>query len=293
MRTNRAAIIKAFLLISYLFFVGIVAHATIHDGKIFCSELLEHQKWPETHLQSTKLKDNSFVEFNTSGLGHDSGLLLQLQAGFRPLFLDPRYLDLYDVRNGGFPFRRRAMSKLVLDKYGTSWNIVHQEVRGFSQKSSDSYLNNTVRHFEPIPDNFLLDESFAKLIRSIAREIDILESGKVISLEIVVHMMIVMARIDGQTSNSPEGIHQDGFDYLVPALVIQRKNIVGGKTSFYDADKKTILASRELQEGEGQIFAEGGSDIWHEASPIRLIDPKEFGYRASIGFDITVLNRAR
>ena len=36
-------------------------------------------------------------------------------------------------------------------------------------------------------------------------------------------------------TNSPEGIHQDGMDFIVPALIIDRVNIQGGQSLVYDA----------------------------------------------------------
>ncbi|MDY3245082.1 2OG-Fe dioxygenase family protein [Campylobacter sp.] len=43
---------------------------------------------------------------------------------------------------------------------------------------------------------------------------------------------------DGKKStNSPEGIHQDGMDFIMSAFVIDRKNINGAKSIIYENDK--------------------------------------------------------
>lgn len=279
MKAHCAVLLKVLLLTGCLFSPRVEVHASSRK----CARYLEF----------SRIKESPFVEFNIAGLGLARESLIKLKAAFGPLLSESKYLDPYDVRNGGEPFRRRAMSRAVLVKSASGWGISHREGQGFSQQSSDLYLSSVVRHFEPIPRGFLFSEDFSNFVRSIATQVDSLEGGMVAELEVTVHMMVVMGRADGGTSNSPEGIHQDGFDYLVPALVVERKNITGGSTSYYDADRMTVLVSRELQEGEGQILAENGSNVWHMASPIKLIDPNEPGYRASIGFDMTVLRRSR
>ena len=42
-------------------------------------------------------------------------------------------------------------------------------------------------------------------------------------------------------TNAPEGIHQDGADYIVSALVLERKNIKGGKALYTVKTKKPVL----------------------------------------------------
>lgn len=91
------------------------------------------------------------------------------------------------------------------------------------------------------------------------------------------------------SSNSPEGIHQDGMDYIVSALVVERNNVSGGKSIIYGADAITPLLNITLQSGQGIFQPDKGTELWHEVTPISLINPNEPGYRSTIGFDVLIL----
>ena len=90
-----------------------------------------------------------------------------------------------------------------------------------------------------------------------------------------------------ETSNSPEGLHQDGFPFIVSALVVERENIYGGESEIYAGDKKTLILKTALQPGFGLLQPDLGSDLWHLVTPILGA-----GYRSSIGFDIEPIFRS-
>ena len=58
------------------------------------------------------------------------------------------------------------------------------------------------------------------------------------SVDMNVHQSFVQAFPEKAGSNAPEGIHQDGSDYIVSALVVDRGNIVGEISKIYGPDKK-------------------------------------------------------
>ena len=110
-------------------------------------------------------------------------------------------------------------------------------------------------------------------------------------LHMHIHQMFVFADIMSTGDNSPEGIHQDGADYIVSALVIERAGIVGGESVVYGPDKKTEYLRRTLAEGEGIFQADAGSPLWHYVTPVRENPavPPDYGHRSILGFDIDVL----
>lgn len=103
--------------------------------------------------------------------------------------------------------------------------------------------------------------------------------------DIHLHQVRQTAYAGMDAHNSPEGIHRDGCDYIVSAMVIMRNNIVGGESIIYDQNKmiqyKTIL---DRQEG---IYQE---DIkqWHYVTPIKT-EESGIGFRDILGVDI-ILN---
>jgi hypothetical protein len=109
----------------------------------------------------------------------------------------------------------------------------------------------------------------------------------IIQLNIVAHHVRVITLPGVETSNSPEGLHQDGFPFIVSALVVERENIYGAESEIYAGDKKTLILKTALQPGFGLLQPDLGSDLWHLVTPILGT-----GYRSSIGFDIEPIFRS-
>lgn len=102
------------------------------------------------------------------------------------------------------------------------------------------------------------------------------------------HQIRTVSRRDAPGVIVPEGIHQDGADYIVSALVIEREAVIGGESSVYGPDRQTPYLRTVLQPGQGLFQADSHSPLWHGVSPIRL-DPdagRAEGKRSIFGFDI-------
>ena len=99
--------------------------------------------------------------------------------------------------------------------------------------------------------------------------------------------MLVETAKERITSNSPEGIHQDGYDYIVSALVVERKNISGGISEIFANDKKSKILSTTLQPGFGLLQPDLNTDLWHHVTKIQ--PTSDIGFRSSIGFDIALI----
>ena len=103
-------------------------------------------------------------------------------------------------------------------------------------------------------------------------------------VDIHLHQVRQTSYAEIEAHNSPEGSIEDGCDYIVSAMVLNRMNICGGESIVYDQNKmiqyKTIL---DNQEGMYQ------EDIkqWHYVTPIQTEDG--IGFRDILGIDI-ILN---
>ena len=87
------------------------------------------------------------------------------------------------------------------------------------------------------------------------------------------------------------GIHQDGMDYIVSALVISRSNISGGRSIIYGNDKSTRILEVELCPGQGILQPDKNTQLWHDVTPIQSLDDISAGSRSTLGFDFTVTQR--
>lgn len=190
------------------------------------------------------------------------------------------------------PYRRRAMARFRLERRGSGWHREHlPDDTPFSQGKPDTAdLRSLPRVFAPI-DSALTDHPlFIQLQEGVARLVAEVRPD-VHTLILTTHQMGVVCHPGQVRTNSPEGIHQDGADYIVSALVVERQGVTGGTSRVFGADRETLLLSHTLQPGEGLFQADAGSPLWHDVTPIQLCDlsAKE-GFRSIFGLDIRIEN---
>ncbi|MGV6475525.1 2OG-Fe dioxygenase family protein [Azotobacter vinelandii] len=189
------------------------------------------------------------------------------------------------------PTRYRLVSEFVIARDG-DWSINRVPRKGFAQPQAlitgpgvDYRI--FAREFKELPDS-MYDTNLNRILAHLSEQIG-RKHESVQKIEAVVHHTIIRYEHGQISTNSPEGIHQDGADYILSALVIERNNIGGGTSIIYGSDKKTPIFECELQVGQGIMQPDLGTDLWHEVTPIHLLDESKPGYRASIGVDIKLV----
>ena len=71
--------------------------------------------------------------------------------------------------------------------------------------------------------------------------------------EIEIHQMRVVSLLDETPRVAPEGVHQDGLDYI--ALIgIARNNIVGGEIMLYKDNHEAPFFRKVLDDGDVAIL---------------------------------------
>ncbi|WP_158700937.1 2OG-Fe dioxygenase family protein [Phytohalomonas tamaricis] len=189
------------------------------------------------------------------------------------------------------PTRRRAISLFELTLSDRRWQVERRSCSGFGQCNAlvdDARRQDyrvSPRNFAELDDS-LVNDDLITLLRSVASRVHEARPD-VPRLEIAVHHTQIVVRPGESATNAPEGIHQDGMDYIVSALVVERNNIQGGTSIVYASDKRTRLFETTLQSGQGLFQPDRGSDLWHTVTPIQPVNEAP-GYRSSIGFDITL-----
>ena len=107
---------------------------------------------------------------------------------------------------------------------------------------------------------------------------------RIYGFDVSLHQVRQITYPDIESHKAPEGIHQDGVDYIVSAFVLKRYNIKGGESIIYDENKNQI-DQIILKHGEG-IF-QNDKKLWHYVTPIQ--SKRDYvGYRDIIGLDITI-----
>jgi len=131
----------------------------------------------------------------------------------------------------------------------------------------------------------IVDNSFFLYLMTQTCALSLLNSQKRISsFNVSLHQVRQISYPGVESHNAPEGIHQDGVDYIVSAFVLKRYNIKGGESIIYDKDKNQI-DQITLKHGEG-LF-QNDKKLWHYVTPIQ--SKRDYiGYRDIIGLDITI-----
>jgi hypothetical protein len=184
------------------------------------------------------------------------------------------------------PFRRRAHSQLSVNINGRGdiFNIRELQKQPFTQKVTDNRLME--RNFNPVSPSIIFHPFIKDLLQEI---VTILGKEKPVQeIDVHIHQVGHFTRSLEPIPLVPEGIHQDGFNYILGALVIDRQNILGGESQFFEPDLKEVRASATLIPSEGLFHKDAGTDLWHNATPIQSPSGRP-GHRIGLGLDVTVI----
>lgn len=188
------------------------------------------------------------------------------------------------------PDRKRTISYFSLKADQSKWRVQEIEKNGFKQKAKAQDFRQYTRKFERTSEAITTHRHFHELLQNIG---DLVKSvaPDVSELEICFHQVSILAFPSMPGDNAPEGIHKDGADYIISALIIEKSNITGGASIVYDKDMKTPLFSTNLTPGQGLFQADLKSPYYHDVTPIHLSNEKsaKVGVRNLFGFDIHVV----
>jgi hypothetical protein len=191
--------------------------------------------------------------------------------------------------HGMQPTRRRAMQSYKVQVHDLEFSITPTPQRSFTQQKALSLKEFTdwrtlERVFDAPPTDMITPELniiLTQLIKSI-----LCYHPTVTSMHVCVHFTQIVASPESTATNSPEGIHQDGMDYIVSALVIDRENVSGGKSVIFSENNACkILFETTLRPGYGIFQPDKDTDLWHVVEPITASDKTKSAFRSTIGFD--------
>lgn len=166
--------------------------------------------------------------------------------------------------DGQYRLRRYSVIRFV------DGQVVEIDKHDFMQTDQvNHFQGNVVRRFEPLLAGTLQSDGLRELC-ALFMEANMLFDGQ----EIEIHQMRIDAIFD-ETLVSPEGVHQDGFDY-VAIVGIDRHNIVGGEIMLYLGSHEAPFFRKVLENGELVMLAD--SQLWHNARPIRTVDHQQAGH---------------
>lgn len=212
-----------------------------------------------------------------------------------PFPLDPLVERLSPDDQAAFaairPYRRRAIARFRLAPRGDGWRIERTPVAGFTQKSPVAGDPRSLRRvFAPWPDDLAAHPSLRAVLSGIG---DVVRSlrPEMSGMVCTAHLMRVECAPGRAATNAPEGVHQDGADYIVSALVLERDGIAGGQSRVLGAARadggRDLYLATTLEVGQGLFQADAGSPLWHDVTPIAPLGER-VGIRSILGLDIRV-----
>ena len=176
-------------------------------------------------------------------------------------------LPATDHKDGQDRLRRYSMIELMIEPKA----IKELPVSTFTQTDEyNDFQGNVERHFENIDKDTLNSDGMKELIYSF-RTINNLHPATLIDI----HQMRVVTLPDGTAEVSPEGVHQDGYDFI-SMIGIARHNIEGGHLLVYLNKEDENFISLPLEGGHMVTLKD--DELWHNASPIVVVDKGERGY---------------
>lgn len=158
--------------------------------------------------------------------------------------------------------------------------ITKNDITNFSQDVND--FRKDTRIFSPIEQQ-LINYNFLDLVTKITSIVNFFNPNNSI-YQMDIHQIRLLAYPNLNSDNSPEGMHQDGADFIVSALVLNKHNIVGGNSIIYDNNKNEIYKDN-LEVGD--FILQEDKNLWHDITPIKALDGY-IGYRDILGFDLKV-----
>jgi hypothetical protein len=184
-------------------------------------------------------------------------------AELRPFF-DRCPLDPYITGK----FRRRRYSHFI----GGADRLRRLDHQSFLQDKQVNYLAGGIRReFQELEDGLIAHAAFRAIVRAFIGWIDFDAEAR----EFGVHQIRIVCSPDFHGDPAPEGVHQDGFDY-VGIFCVERHNVVGANTLLYrEADGHPVF-TRALQSGEA-VFTDDRA-IFHYTDPVRPEGPGD-GHR--------------
>jgi len=152
----------------------------------------------------------------------------------------------------------------------------------------EPYVQNTPdirslpRHFSEASNQLVEHVSFKKLCRFIAWHVKHI-NGSVRKLIVTLHQVSVAVHIDSPF-RLPDGIHQDGVDYIISAIPMILDNVEVPVSTVYDERGKTVMQTRLMI---GDALFHDDRLYWHSVTD--LCAKAQTGRRATLGFDIQIV----
>jgi hypothetical protein len=173
--------------------------------------------------------------------------------GFKPFF-NNLPIDPYIKGN----YRLRRLSRFIVSG-DQLIKLPHGYL--FQSKTYNPLLGDVKREFSELEDGIIELDIFKKMVFAFSDSCKLHPEA-----EIGVHQIRTICSPDNMGNPAPEGIHQDGTDFI-GIFSVARENIQGGETHLYAAKKEKPVFSKVLNSGE--LLLVNDHEFFHFTTPIK------------------------
>jgi hypothetical protein len=205
----------------------------------------------------------------------------RLQLHWQRLCADWGHLEVDRYLAGGARFRRRRYGRYFWSPAADLLAALPQEPY-FQPEDENPYAGGVAREFAPLLPDTVHNPLVHALVRTTFACLPLPSARENATWEVRVHQIRIVASPDQPGLPAPEGIHQDGTDYLTLHLV-HRHNVVGGESTIYDLERQP-LQSYTLREPLDSLILEDPR-IMHGVTPVQSADGCNPGTRDLFGID--------
>jgi hypothetical protein len=194
-------------------------------------------------------------------------------------------LELDSYLKDGATFRRRRYGRFY-------WSSVSDELLPlpvepyFQPEAENVYAGGVERAFAPLLPHTASNPFLGAMARFIFTQLPLTPEKRGQTWEVRIHQIRIVTSPQEIGEPAPEGIHQDGTDFLTLHMV-RRENIAGGETTIYDLERRP-LRSYTMREPLDSFVLEDPR-ILHGVTPVRPADVMTVGVRDLLGLDF-ILN---
>jgi hypothetical protein len=188
-------------------------------------------------------------------------------------------LDLYLAQGAKFRLRR----------YGRYyWSPANDALAAlphkpyFQPEDENPYAGGIARDFVPLLPDTVHNPFLHALVRSTFACLPVVGDRQDATWEVRIHQIRIVASVNVPGLPAPEGIHQDGTDFLTLHLV-HRHNLVGGESTIYDLARKPIRHYTMRETLDSLILED--PRIMHGVTPVYPADGRTLGIRDLLGVD--------
>jgi hypothetical protein len=194
---------------------------------------------------------------------------------------DWNHLELDRYLEPGAAFRLRRYARYCWSPASDELLILPHSPY-YQPVEENQYAGGVVRDFAPLRGESVSNPFLTSLVRSTFACLPISEVKREQTWEVRVHQIRIVASPGQPGQPAPEGIHQDGTDFLTLHLV-GRHNVTGGTSTIYDLNREPIQ-SFTMRETLDSLILED-SRVMHGVTPVHVADGRETGTRDLLGID--------